>query len=136
MPDTKISISERTDESLVRTIAEWMGWIKPRCHFVGWERHSGGGHGLTMWETTDGPYHWFKPHESADDRERVMLAMGNASFRIRSHLTKAYPANTEEHTVDIYQYFNGKLLCRHRSIAHTLGRAFCEAVVMWIEAQE
>lgn len=116
MNETLQPVIERTDESLVRTIAEWLKleglvWASP------WMIHD---HGA------------FIPHldEGSADRERVMLAMPEYNFGF-NHLNSWYSVILITPNFDPSDNIQAAT-----AQAPTLGRAFCEAVVWWIEAQE
>ena len=122
MNDTPVA--DRTDEQLVRTIAEWMGLgAGPNSRWLDT-------HGLAV---DDGGFRWFCPHHWFDsaskDRERVMLAMPMA-FAITHNTYDDHPELPDKYQVYIIKGDTGA-----GSLAPTLGRAFCEAVVMWIESQ-
>lgn len=120
------SISERTDESLVRTMAEWI-WHD--LSDAVWTSTPGCGSYL---EANDHEW-WFQPHESGPqssaDRERMMLAM-----QINQESKVSHTPYGDSHNGFTWAIDHKDALFECAAI--TLGRAFCEAVVMWIEAQE
>lgn len=117
MPDTKTSVSERSDEQLVRTIAEWMG-----LKIISW-----GYFGLTV----SGENAIFMPHGKmgARDRERVMLAMGEDAEWGFGRPGLLWVSDATKH--DDYGIWSAEV---EYGEGKTFGRAFCECVVAWIEA--
>lgn len=127
---TDTPIADRTDEQLVRTIAARMGWIKEvRHHHLGWERHRNGRYGLNQWETSDGPYMWFMPHESAADRERVALAMPTIAV-------KHYTLDDGTHVCHLIDTNSRVPQKTYVGTGEYYGLAFCRASNELIEAQE
>ena len=146
MSETLQPISERTDESLVRTIAEWMRWNIGHCppHMLKWvlaengydhsrEYQLGFRTGDSVGNLT--PYVLFGPHllgpNGSSDRERVMLATSsNVSLTPFDFGDGTYSWVVEERRVENPRFWEPN------EFPSSLGRAFCEAVVSWIEAQE
>lgn len=117
-------ISDRTTESLVRAIAEWMelnagDWVT-----------LGEGWLLCKGHETPSYHGCFQPHASngSEDRELVMRVMGTCKFN--------YPGGEDVIvTITDVEAF-GEQPKTYMGYSPTLGRAFCEAVVAWIEAQQ
>ena len=128
-PTADLPVSDRTDEQIVRTIAEWMGL---KIHDEGWFKYQDGHYCLVV---THDDRRWqkapFMPHAnleiSAADRERVMLAMPpNLYWSVEE---------SDGHAVAIIEADEHGITTKAYARSANLGRAFCEAVVMWIEAR-
>jgi len=115
-------ISDRTDESLVRTIAKWMGL-----------KHDGRWNSFSQWLVIDGIDNSFSPQLDADDRERVMIYMGISVSWTFDYETviltdcEIEPQHEEMKEWSVETTYGGD---------KTFERAFCEAAVMWIEEQD
>ena len=120
MTPTLPPISERTDEQLVTAIAKWMGYEINDW----WDKREA----LQVKRGSDWPLGLFEPNNSSDDRERVMLAMNKATFSY-------WKLPSGWFTVNVSRIKGGKQIHSIELHKKTLGSAFCEAVVMYIEAQ-
>lgn len=136
MTKTKTPISERTDEELVRAIAGWMKiddireWARVPLD-VSYNPAKGLLYGPNLRVHGQSI---FVPHLGigSADRERVMLDMPRCNFE--------FVAVRGLYTVEIEWYgrdddTQGHLPPTYTATSTSLDRAFCEAVVAWIEAQ-
>ena len=120
--DTDLPISDRTDESSVRTIAERLfGW--KQAHFKNKDKEP---INYQFTRTTDNGTEFheiFNPLKHPDDRERVMLASG------------VFWQHIEKGGFHIWSWYDMTDQTAGQGRHKDSGRAFIEAVVMWIEAQ-